>query len=90
MVMAGVLRQGTLVIRTVQKESSPEPTALSAQYVVPRGRTRLRICVHAIYWVVGGGEGSNSRTTARTLQKPGQVRHQAVYHGGRPGREASA
>lgn len=56
-VVARVLRQGTLVIRTEQRDLA-RPLAPGAQYMVPRSRTGLRICVREIHLGAGVGRGN--------------------------------
>lgn len=53
MVMAGVLHQGTLVIRTVQKESSPEPHSPKCSICGPQRQNRAKdLCACNL---LGGG-----------------------------------
>ena len=86
MVMAGVLRQGTPVIRTVQKQPSPEPHSPKCSIRGPQRQNRakhLRACN-----LLGSGRWGGEQFQDHS-QDPGEARPSAssgrLPRRGRPG-----
>lgn len=74
MVMAGVLRQGPLAIKTVQKESSPEPHSPKCSIRGPQRQNRaedLRACN-----LLGGGRWGGEQFQDHS-KDPGEARPSA-------------